>query len=174
MTLKNKIYKNKDWLNDQYWNQEKSIREISKKCEVDWETIRYWMKKYNIPRRSLSDSHKGEKHWRWKGGIIENNGYRYLLKPNHPRANGRYVPEHVLVAEKKLGRSLKDGEYMHHINGNGLDNDPENIFVCKNRSEHKKMHNKYGYETKILYKLGLLKFNKEKKEYYLNKEKIKD
>ncbi|MDR2964791.1 MAG: HNH endonuclease [Treponema sp.] len=42
----------------------------------------------------------------------------------------------VMWKEKKLGRSLKPGEVVHHKDGNPLNNSPNNLKVYKNHSEH--------------------------------------
>ena len=63
-----------------------------------------------------------EKNLNWKGGRRKTaNGYIMVNVLNHPRAyrNGAYrneVYEHIIVAEKKLGRYLKKGECVHHLN----------------------------------------------------------
>lgn len=43
----------------------------------------------------------------WKGGIHYSYGYRMIRAPWHPRTKeGVYVWEHLLIAEKALGRLL--------------------------------------------------------------------
>lgn len=50
-----------------------------------------------------------------------------------------YVLEHRAVAERMLGRKLLRGEIVHHINGDPVDNRPENLVVMEH-GEHVRFH----------------------------------
>lgn len=52
--------------------------------------------------------------------------------------------EHRVVAEQILGRPLKPGEVVHHIDGNKRNNAPENLMVFASQAEHVKWHKKAG------------------------------
>ena len=73
------------------------------------------------------------------------NGYVLVYRPQHYRANRSgnrkgFVKEHILVAELDvIGRKLRKGEVVHHVNGVKTDNRPKNLFVCNN-SQHKLLH----------------------------------
>jgi hypothetical protein len=70
---------------------------------------------------------------------IKSNGYVYIFNPDHSLANCHgYVAEHVLVMEEKLGRDLKRGENVHHINSIRHDNRPENLEIFVSLSAHLK------------------------------------
>jgi len=87
-------------------------------------------------------SRPGSRNPKWRGGkFVDREGYVMIWNPGHPRAvNGRYVCEHLLIAEKALGRSLILGkEVVHHINGNKSDNRNKNLLICS-KSFHYWLH----------------------------------
>lgn len=56
------------------------------------------------------------------------------------RVNGKQVNVCRYVMEQKLGRPLQKGEYVHHINGDKLDDRPENLEVVSPKF-HSVIHN---------------------------------
>ena len=67
------------------------------------------------------------------GTYLDSSGYRQI------RVGGKYRREHCLKAEVALGRKLKRGEVVHHINLNKLDNRNENLLICT-QSYHTMLH----------------------------------
>jgi hypothetical protein len=64
--------------------------------------------------------------------------YVLIYAPKHERAIGEgYVPEHILVAEKTLNRSLTADEEVRHINGNTHDNRPTNLEIVSANSNYR-------------------------------------
>ena len=84
----------------------------------------------------------GEDSHNWKGGRVnEGHGYVYVTMPDHPRANqDGYVLEHIVVAEKALGKFLPFGAEIHHANEDRGDNRPENLVICQDKAYHKLLH----------------------------------
>lgn len=114
---------------------------------------------------------KGELNNQYIDGKGKYGEYMSVLIPEHPFANkkGR-VLEHRLVMEKKLGRYLKEDEYVDHINGDKYDNRPENLrlatrsqnaanqgLTSQNTSGYKGV-SQYGnkYRSRIKYKQKLI------------------
>jgi hypothetical protein len=90
----------------------------------------------------MKEMRKGTLNSNWKGGVKMVDGYKYLWAPQHPHATKEgYVAEHRLVMEKCIGRFLGIKEVVHHIDGNKLNNKPENLMVLSSTGSHFiKMH----------------------------------
>ena len=96
-------------------------------------------KSWNAGKKApqISKSKMGSKNPMWKGGIIYRLGYKFIKDRNHPFSNKRgYVRYSWLVMEKKIGRGLKKGEVVHHINGIKNDDRPDNLYLFKNTGIH--------------------------------------
>lgn len=116
-----------------------------------------------------------EKNSRWNGGeYINKDGYKMVkiydgIKKDSEgkRISGykSYEKEHRVVIEKYLGRKLIKGEVVHHIDGNRLNNDIENLVVLKHSQHHRITHQslqEIGYE---LVKSGLVVFDRKNNKY---------
>lgn len=83
----------------------------------------------------------GEQHPAWKGGFrVDEDGYIRTYSPKHPwPRKGGYVPEHVRVMELHIGRRIKQGEVIHHLNHKRQDNRLDNL-ILQTASEHSRHH----------------------------------
>ena len=117
--------------------------EIAEALGVSQKVVWRFMKNNGIETRvACKREQRGEKNSYWKGGIVKDDaGYVLIKTDGHPRAKscGHYVREHILIAEKFLGRHLLPNEVVHHINGVKSDNRPENLAVMT-KADHTSYH----------------------------------
>lgn len=67
--------------------------------------------------------------------------YKMFHMPSHPKATPKGdIPEHVMVAERALGRYLPPGSQVHHVDGNTRNNAPSNLVICQDDAYHKLLH----------------------------------
>ena len=77
------------------------------------------------------------------GRYLDSNGYVVVFMPNHPNSGvKKTVLEHRIIMECKIGRYLTEKEVVHHKDEIKSNNDPDNLMLFKNQSEHIKYHNK--------------------------------
>ena len=68
-------------------------------------------------------------------------GYKIVYMPKHPFANGTggWVYFHRLIMEAKIGRYIESNEIVHHIDGDKLNNDINNLELLSDQ-EHTLKH----------------------------------
>ena len=82
-------------------------------------------------------------------------GYVLIYKPDHKYSKTKkgWILEHRAVVEDFLKRGLKSLECVHHLNGDKINNNINNLMLFKNNAEHQKFHAKikqFGFTTPIL------------------------
>ena len=105
-----------------YFRENMSKRyELSKKLKKIWKNKEFREAQFKIRGVKLLKISQG--------------GYIKVHDPLHPRANknGR-VMEHIKVITEKMGRQLKPGEVVHHIDGCRRNNSVENLIVLTHKA----------------------------------------
>jgi hypothetical protein len=67
---------------------------------------------------------------------------RFFKRVGYKHFANSGVPVHRHVAARKLGRPLKPGEVVHHINRDKTDNRRSNLWVFKSQEQHHATHKK--------------------------------
>lgn len=86
-------------------------------------------------RECASAASSGAASSTWKGGRrIHPDGYVRV------RLDRKDRPEHVVIAERALGKALPPGAVVHHVNGDRTDNRPSNLVICQDQAYHCALH----------------------------------
>jgi len=97
---------------------------------------RGYVKGQPIPHIYGHHVQKGKAHPNWRGGKTNDtrNGHPMTLMRDHPRARSNgYVPDHILAAERVLGKPLPSQAVVHH-------HTPEQLVICQNQGYHRLLH----------------------------------
>lgn len=116
-------------------------RFCSRSCEANWRRVNdpVWFDRRSAIARNAAPS--GAEHYKWRGGRkATTRGYVRVLHKGHPRATSGYVFEHVMVAERALGKPLPAGAVVHHVNGEPGDNRSCNLAVLPDTGYHMALH----------------------------------
>lgn len=91
-------------------------------------------------KQKISAALSGDKNYRWKGEEFVGYDGRVWVHaiPGHPRDAVQTRATYVM--EEKLGRFLKHGETVHHINFDPLDDHPDNLYLFATRADHSVFH----------------------------------
>ena len=117
------------------------VQYVCEECGKDTETrkIYYNRRKHHFCGRECQckwqrKSRIGANNPYWKGG----KKYKY----KQVNIKGKVYLEHILIMEKKIGRKIRKGEEVHHIDFNTENNSMENLYLCKDKAEHRAFHRK--------------------------------
>ena len=129
MGRKNWIVRECEWCGGEFLvehRRKRKARFCSRSCSSSFNFSHYW---------------DGPNNGNWKGGkTTHTKGYIMIRDIAHPRSNPNgYVMEHIVVAEKKIGRRLAPHEVVHHIDLDKTNNKPDNLVVMDS-GEHTAMH----------------------------------
>jgi hypothetical protein len=76
-----------------------------------------------------------------------------------------YRLKHHLVVEEAIKRRLTETEVVHHIDGNKLNNNLSNLYLCKDMSDHRSVHRSLELVAFELVRQGVIQFHQG--NYYL-------
>lgn len=120
----------KEWLEHQYLISKKAVVAIARETGANAWTVRNWLDKAGIPRRSLiqqteyrKEWYSGSKHHCWRGGdedFLRKQAWRLLSEAGVP-----YQCE-------RCGEADKSRLVAHHLDGNTCNNVLENLqILCR-------------------------------------------
>lgn len=143
--------------------------QLAKTLEVSYATVKRWLTLAGL--WDLAVIRKlNNKGGRKRTVTVDKFGYLYASAEHDILTDTGEIKrrfEHSVVAEAKVNRPLRDREVVHHIDLNKENNDPENLFVCEDNKQHRRLHGQLERLAGKLVQKGVVGFNEETKEYYI-------
>ena len=97
-------------------------------------------RKFMLPTDAVRRACRSGLCWQCLLAVRRERGVSRGCYVSHRDEHGRKQHEHRQVAEHILGRVLRRGEHVHHINEDRTDNRPENLVVLPTRGHHTRWH----------------------------------
>ena len=124
-----------------YW-EGGTLAQVAKVFKIHDSNLMFRFRRFGIPIKTRGYAlsqvdhywQKGERNHGWKGGYSKDAAGYVVRNSDKKRL-------HRVVAEKALGRELKDNECVHHLDGNKENNQNSNLIICTN-SYHSHIHAK--------------------------------
>lgn len=167
-----------------YKNNNVSLQEVADKFNISKPTVWQYMKKNDV-KVDAQRTKVGKKVW--NSGLTKATDNR-VAKYAKTKSKDYILDGYKMIWSDVLNKSVREHhkvwyentnmwpdsskkEQIHHIDGDKLNNDFDNLVLCS-VSEHTKIHKGYENLTYKLIKEGLVKFDKAKNE--LNLEQLKN
>ena len=133
-----KPYRNKDRLKRLYYDELRSIGEMSDILDCSRRTVTKWMDKFDLERRDASETKRKK--------FLRNPDVSFLLTgKGYEEIRHKYEGEiftvrlHRLIAVSEYGLEAVNQGVVHHRNSIPWDNRPSNLSLLT-RPEHRKHH----------------------------------
>lgn len=94
---------------------------------------------------------------RWPLGTRSHNSDGYITVKV---GQGKWVLQHRVLMAQMMGRPLEKEEVVHHIDCNKGNNTVTNLYLCRDKSHHAKVHASLDAAVMELMKAGHLRFKK--------------
>ena len=132
-------YQDRNWLYNAYWTELRSLPEIASLCGVTYNAVKTAMVKFNIPRRTHSESlivrgsMAGPNNPAWRGGVA-----KWHYSPSWKRTcriirkRDNYTCQ---LCDTRLPKSSKL-LHVHHIDSDKLNDSPDNLICLCSKCHH--------------------------------------
>lgn len=140
----------KEYLLREYVENNRSQTSISQELNCSITLVREMLIKHGIEIDKEKNHHFiSSANNKFKNYITNDRGYILVYLPNHPKSGSRgYVRLHIILAEYYFNTTVKEGEVVHHKNGNRQDNRKENLEIMT-KEEHDRLHAKLRSKNKL-------------------------
>ena len=132
-------YHNRNWLYNAYWTEARSLPEIASLCGVTYNAVKTAMVKFNIPRRTHSESLiirgscAGSNNAAWKGGIAKWSYNSSWKRTCHQiRKRDSYTCQLCDTRFPKTSKRL----HVHHIDSDKTNDSPDNLICLCSKCHH--------------------------------------
>lgn len=106
-----------------------------------------------------------------EGRLRKSDGYLRLVMPLDENGKRKERLYHRIVYEEHNNIKLKKSEIIHHIDGDGFNNNIDNLWYCKDISTHKLCHTQLEEISYQMIQEGFILFDENTEKYYVNEKR---